>query len=136
MLVATRLWRSRWPAWLRLQMRLRERSALHLERDLRIHAIAGHLVVFNRGGEFLDVNRANIAQRFGCFADNVLRRFLPAARRFRHYFNDFYNFGHELLFSSQYVIAGQRVLGSAEVDEHALTGHSEQKRGTAQSKQT
>src|ERR1051325_2423977 len=53
------------------------RSALHLKRHLCIHAVIGHPVIRDLGGEFLDVNRANIAQRFGCLSHDVLGSIFP-----------------------------------------------------------
>src|SRR5947207_1320937 len=71
-------------------------AAFHLEGYFRVYAIAGDFVVLDRGGEFLHENGADIAQGFRRFAHHVLGRFLPTARRFRHYLDNFDDLGHDV----------------------------------------
>jgi len=52
-------------------------------------------------GEFLDLNRTNIAQGFRSFPYRAFSHVFPALRRLRQWFNTFNNFSHdEILFSS------------------------------------
>jgi hypothetical protein len=56
--------------------------SLHLERDFRVHAIAGDVLIVDRRGEFFNVYRADASQRLRRFLDDVLSRVLPTLGRF------------------------------------------------------
>src|SRR6266436_55500 len=57
--------------------------SLEVERDFRVDPITRDFAALHRCGEFLDVNRADIAQGFRGFAYRALRGVFPALWRFR-----------------------------------------------------
>jgi hypothetical protein len=53
--------------------------AFQIECDFGVDAIVANFAVFHRGGEFFDVNRANIPQCFRGFVDCALRSVFPSS---------------------------------------------------------
>jgi hypothetical protein len=70
-----------------------ESCAFQIECDFGVDAIVANFAVFHCGGEFFDVNRANIPQCFRGFVHRTLRNVFQALRRFGQQFNDFNDFG-------------------------------------------
>src|ERR1700731_2457588 len=68
--------------------------SLEVESDFAVDPITRDFAVVHRGGEFLDVNRADIAQGFRGFDYRALPGVFPALWRFRQQFDDFDDFGH------------------------------------------
>jgi hypothetical protein len=67
---------------------------VHLKCHFRVDPISSDFLVFHCGGEFLDVDRADISQRFGRFIHDTLDCVFPALGRFRQQFDDFNDFGN------------------------------------------
>src|SRR6202049_4628037 len=57
--------------------------SLEVESDFAVDPITRDFAVVHRGGEFLDVNRADIAQGFRGFDYRALRGVFPVLWRFR-----------------------------------------------------
>src|SRR5438067_2634254 len=68
--------------------------SFHLKGHFGIDPVSSDLLVFHCGSEFFDVDRADVAQRFGSFAHDSLRGVFPTLRRFGQQFDDFNDFGH------------------------------------------
>jgi hypothetical protein len=70
-------------------------AAFHLKSDFGVDPISSDLLVFHCGSEFFDIDRADVAQRFGSFTDDALHGVFPALGRFGQQFDNFDDFGHE-----------------------------------------
>src|SRR5207249_4670664 len=75
-------------------------APLHFECHLRVNAVGRNFSPIHAGAEFLHVNGANVAQCLGSFRDHILRRVLPAFRRFRKHLDYFDDLWHQFGFLS------------------------------------